>query len=688
MKSSLIAAVAVSGIFLLAGRGLASDGIQAKQITVGTLLPQTWDMTYLTRPPRPAFTMAQASSYDRASNPGPKQDWFANGDSGQFIRTETNEGRTEQVMADVKGPGAAVRVWSANPHGTIRFYFDGESKPRLVAPMKDLLTGKVAPFVDPFSYDAASGANLYFPLPYAKSLKVTAEGTRSLYYHVGLRTYARGTSVETFDPEKLGSFDKEIREAADHLTHPDRVNGEYGIPRSGQFRITPGGTRTLFDREGAGTVNYFEVQIDVPDAGGHAVFNPPAAPPIPASAKEWNEPRQLHNELRNLIIRAEFDGEKTIECPLGDFFSTSPGINPLQSLPFEVKPDGTMICRLPMPFRKSAHITLENIGKATVWMHNHVQFIPIAPAPDSYLFHAQWTADYGRTRPLRDMTFLKVAGKGYWVGSNLHVSNPVPGWWGEGDEKVFVDGESFPSTFGTGSEDYYGYAWGSPQLFQRPYHAQTRVDGPVTMDHTDVHRWQLFDPIPYTKSLKFDLEMWHSEDVMAGYARTAYWYAAPGGTGPVVINRALLLPPYIEKPGPVAGALEGEDLKVVSADGGKVSVQDGFWQISGGKQLWWVDMQPGNRLVVEVPVATAGTYEVIGNFCHNHDYGIHKMKLNGQVIVPIDFYHDGLEWTKSSLGTFTLPAGKVTLEVECVGKNPKALPASMFGLDYLLLKKK
>jgi len=662
MQLSLIAAVVASGFFSPA---------PAATVTVGSLLPQMWDMTYLTRPPSPAFTMAQASSYDRASDPGPKQDWFANGDAGQFVRTETVDGRTEQVMADVKGPGSVVRVWSANPQGTIRFYFDGGTKPRLVAPMEDLLTGKIAPFHAPFSYKSSAGTNLYFPLPYAKSLKVTAEGTRGLYYHVGYRTYAPETSVDTFDLTKLTPYREAMQAAAEHLQNIRPIGKE---PFGGRVvTISPGSSQVWAAVKKPATFTGLKVhvlQIDGQDV----------APKDPRLAKV----------LRSLIVHADFDGEHCIECPLGDFFATAPGINVLHTLPFEVSEEGEMTCNLPMPCTQSANITLENIGASPVTLTTQVRVDFKSPAKDSYHFKAQWTAEYASTRPMRDMEFLNVNGEGYWIGSNLHVANPTPAWWGEGDEKVFVDGESFPSTFGTGTEDYYGYAWCSPELFQRPYHAQSRCDGPSNYGQTNVHRWQLFDPIPYTKSMKFNIEMWHWEDVKAAYARTAYWYAKPGGTGPVTLNKALLPPPNLGKyqPKRVEGAIEGEDLKILETHGGKTSIQDDFWQISGGKQLWWIDNQPGNRLVLQVPVSEAGTYEVIGCFCHAGDYGIHKMTLNGQAVAPIDFYIPGLEWRKSSLGTFTLPAGNVKLEVECVGKNPEASDPRMFGLDYLLLKRK
>jgi len=655
---------------------LATMMAPAADVSVQSLLPQMWDLSYLTRPPKPSFTMAQASSYDRASNPGPKADPFANGDAGQFLRSETHDGRKEDVMADLQGPGAVVRVWSANPQGTIRFYFDGESKPRIEEKMSDFLTGKVKPFIDPFAYMAAQGVDLYFPFPYAKSLKVTAEGTRGLYYHVGYRTYAPGTSVSTYDAAQLPALSKEIANAASHLLRGATAETDSrGVNVALASNIQPRQTISFVDLNKGGTVTRLTALVPFPLIQ--------SLRPL-----DWNDPFQPHNVLRNLILHVEADGEKTIEAPIGDFFATTPGINPLFTLPFEVRKDGMMICRLPMPFHKRIRVSVENVGPVPVMLKMSATVNRKAPAPDSYHLKSQWTPEYAETRPMRDMNLLNATGEGYWIGSGMHIANPTPAWWGEGDEKAYVDGEAFPSTFGTGTEDYYGYAWCSPQLFNRPYHAQNRVDGPANAGHSDVHRWNIFDPIPYTKSMKFDLEMWHWADVKAAYDRTAYWYAKPGGTTPNPVDISLLTLQEIKGPAPVFGALEGEKLTIAEKKGGVTEHQGGFWEVSAGEQLWWRDVNVGDRLVLKVPVGEAGSYEVTGSFCYAQDYGIHKVKLNGKEVGTIDFYNNGLTWKKISLGTFDLPKGDSTLEIECVGNRKEAVPARMFALDYLLLNKK
>ena len=114
------------------------------------------------------------------------------------------------------------------------------------------------------------------------------------------------------------------------------------------------------------------------------------------------------------------------------------------------------------------------------------------------------------------------------MGTFLAVSNPTKNWWGEGDEKIYVDGEEFPSTFGTGTEDYFGYAWCDTKLFHAPYHNQIRCDGPANYGHTALGRYHILDDIPFQKSIRFNMEIWHSSEETIGYSTVAYWYAAPG----------------------------------------------------------------------------------------------------------------------------------------------------------------
>lgn len=649
-------------------------------VSVRSLLPEMVDYDLAARRPSPYFVEAQASSYDRASKVPGGPNWFANGDNGQYIRTEQVGDHKEHVMAALKGPGAVVRIWSANPSGTFRFYFDGETEPRLKVRAADLLTGKYEPLTDPFAYTASQGTDLYFPFPYEKSLKITVDDSDNdaashLYYHVGYRTYDPGTPVQTFTQDDLSSNGDVMRRVGQELTGGVPLPADASVD-SARATLQPG--RTFLRSVGAmggGEVVDFQVRIPFPLVES-------------VRALSWTDPHQPNNVLRNLLLSISFDGQRCVLCPLGDFFGSAPGLNVYRTFVESVSADGTLDCRLVMPFARKAEFRIVNTGAATVPVQMRISSIRKPFDENTYYLHAQWTGEHARTRPMRDMNFVTVQGEGVFVGDNLTVSNPVPGWWGEGDEKVYVDGESFPSTFGTGTEDYFGYAWSSNQPFMRPYHAQPRCDGPGNMGHSSVMRWQLFDRMPFRSSFRFDLEMWHWADVVATYVHTAYWYARPGTTPPAPIARDLLAPMLIEPPKPVAGAIEGESLKVLGSTGGKVQIQGGFGELSGEKQLWWTDPAVGSKLVLLVPVPKAGKYEVVGNFCHAHDYGIHRILVNGKSARTIDFYSADLGWKKTSLGVFNLPRGAVKIEVDCLGSNRAAAPARMFGLDYLLLNRK
>ncbi|HXT95498.1 MAG TPA: DUF2961 domain-containing protein, partial [Polyangia bacterium] len=147
------------------------------------------------------------------------------------------------------------------------------------------------------------------------------------------------------------------------------------------------------------------------------------------------------------------------------------------------------------------------------------------------LFHAGWRPRAVlATRPFSDWHIGTVEGIGHQVGTMLDVENPPSAsWWGEGDEKISVDGEPFPSLFGTGTEDYFGFAWSTPETFAQAYHAQTRAPGAGFAGFFSMNRFHILDPIPFSRALRFDLELWHWTDTSIAADALLYWYARPGG---------------------------------------------------------------------------------------------------------------------------------------------------------------
>jgi hypothetical protein len=401
--------------------------------------------------------------------------------------------------------------------------------------------------------------------------------------------------------------------------------------------------------------------------------------------------------LRELVLQIKWDGEATpsVWAPLGDFFGTAGGANRYRSLPLGLDDSGWWYCNWYMPFGDEARLELVNDGKADQEVNFEVVHAPLAqPIARLGRFHAKWHRDAFLPREAErwiDWPFLKTEGAGRFVGFMLHIWNPRGSWWGEGDEKFHVDGEKFPSTIGTGSEDYFGYAWCCPQLFQNAYHNQTHNDG-NNRGHVSVNRWQIADNIPFQKSFEGYIEKYYRNDRPTLYAGMAYWYVAASGNDPY---RPAPLSERVGYWGPVdtfkvKGAIEGEKLKILSKTGGETQEQDltgfeGMW--SNDTHLWWISAKPGDKLELAFPVKAAGKYKLGMQLTKAPDYGIVQLSLDGQKLgKPIDLYRKSVRPTGGlAMGEHDLTAGEHKLTVEIIGANEQAIKSYMFGLDYLKL---
>jgi len=345
-----------------------------------------------------------------------------------------------------------------------------------------------------------------------------------------------------------------------------------------------------------------------------------------------------------------------------------------------------------MPFAKKAEIQISNDGKTPVPIKISISAAPLdLPIAQLGRFHCKWHRDAFLPDPATgrgiDWTMLKTEGVGRFCGVMLHIWNPVGGWWGEGDDKFFVDGEKFPSSFGTGSEDYFGYAWSSDRLFDRPFHGQT-VNQHNRGQISD-YRWHIADSVPFQKSFDGCIEKYFGPKTR--YACTAYWYLSPSGTDPYELPPASERSGYFESPAKMPGVVEGEDMKVLAKTAGSAGDQGmgGFgngW--SGDAQLWWTGAQPGDKLTLALPVKDAGKYDLKAQMTKAVDYGIVQLYLDGTKLGdPIDLYADKVIPTGLvSLGSLDLAAGEHKLIIEITGANDKAAKGYMFGLDYVKLE--
>jgi len=240
--------------------------------------------------------------------------------------------------------------------------------------------------------------------------------------------------------------------------------------------------------------------------------------------------------FRDLILRMYWDGEETpsVECPLGDFFCNgfSQRANVL-ALPINVNPTGGLNSYFPMPFRSRARITVEHRGPEDAGGFFYaITYALGAVGEDEAQFHAQ----FRRTNPLPetpDCTILDgVRGRGQYVGTYMAWQQNSKGWWGEGEIKFFLDGDAeFPTLCGTGTEDYFGGAWGFGDTFSAPYlgYPLGNCDGRPGNRH-GLYRFHVMDPVRFREDLRVTMQAlgWRSEGrylpLRDDIASVAYWY--------------------------------------------------------------------------------------------------------------------------------------------------------------------
>jgi hypothetical protein len=281
-----------------------------------------------------------------------------------------------------------------------------------------------------------------------------------------------------------------------------------------------------------------------------------------------NSPSPFH--LRELVVRMYWDGETepSVEVPIGDFFGTGFEYEDVPSghrgqkyqswvsLPITVQ-DRAMNCYFEMPFGNGARITLTNDGTQDVPnLYFHVDYQEYRDAKavaDKGRFHAQWRHEQTRAVPesesggknvdgKNNYVFMEAKGKGQYVGTILNVFGLSTGWWGEGDDMFFVDGDSARATInGTGMEDYLNNAWMFQKEFNYPfigYSQQGNRDW--TGSHT-MYRFHIADPIYFQKSLRATIEHGHANDREDDYTSVAFWYQ----TEP--LQKLFPLPPVNER---------------------------------------------------------------------------------------------------------------------------------------------
>lgn len=248
---------------------------------------------------------------------------------------------------------------------------------------------------------------------------------------------------------------------------------------------------------------------------------------------------------RNTILRIYWDGAEnpSVECPIGDFFCCGwQEYFQISSLAVCVNPGSAFNCYWVMPFRKSCRMTLENRAEEMVTMYYQISYTLTEVPEDSAYFHAQ----FRRTNPLpykTDYTIVDgIQGKGQYVGTYMAwgVNNNL--WWGEGEIKFFMDGDTeYPTICGTGTEDYFcgSYDFEDPVTHDRYVPFSTPYTG-LQVVGTDnlykvqkrfgMYRFHIMDPIRFDSDLKVTMQAlgWREGGrylpLQDDIASVAFWY--------------------------------------------------------------------------------------------------------------------------------------------------------------------
>ena len=239
---------------------------------------------------------------------------------------------------------------------------------------------------------------------------------------------------------------------------------------------------------------------------------------------------------RDCILRFYWDAEPSpsVEVPLGDFFANGHALRcNVNSLPVAVNPSGGFNCYWPMPFRKSCKVTIENQRRQDIGGFFYQITYALDAVPDgAAYFHAQWRRAVSKRERPEHVILDSVKGKGHYVGTYLAWTQLANGWWGEGEIKFFIDGDTtFPTICGTGTDDYFGGAWCFGDTFSTAFlgYPLWRKE-PGEVPKHGLYRWHVMDPIRFDSNLRVTIQAlgWRPNGkylpLEDDIASVAYWY--------------------------------------------------------------------------------------------------------------------------------------------------------------------
>ena len=308
---------------------------------------------------------------------------------------------------------------------------------------------------------------------------------------------------------------------------------------------------------------------------------------------------------------------------------------------------------------------------------------------DSAYFHAMYRQEFPCVMG-QNYLIADIQGRGHYVGTVQSVYLSSPGWYGEGNDFFFIDGETEPSLRGTGTEDYFCDGWGFREQ-SGPFYGTPLWEGYDTGDRGSAYRWHIPDPVTFTKSLRVEIEHKGGQDFPDGtstgfierddlMSSVAFWYqiephkpwpALPPGPDRLPFHDSIMLKGYTAVP-----TAKHSDAPVeVQALGG----------VTDGKQLWFRPRDDKGWVEVNFESPTNQSAILTALMVHSFDYGVYRVSLDGKQIAQLDLYDSDITPTAEKLGTQKLAAGTHTLRFDCAGKSAKSA-GYYLGFDALVTR--
>ena len=478
---------------------------------------------------------------------------------------------------------------------------------------------------------------------------------------------------------------RSMRETSTHKVGPDGKfdpNGEPD-PQSNwdNKSVPPGDTKVLMNVKGPGVITHIWITFLGPE-------------PHP-----WAKKGSANHQ--EMLFRIYWDGRKRpgVETPLGDFFANSFGKrSEVISLPVIVEDADSYNCFWHMPFRKSARIEIVNQSQKPIsLLYYNIDWIKKESIPeDAPYFYAQYRQEYPVQKG-QDYVLLDTKGKGHYVGTVLSVRTRSPSWFGEGDEKIYIDGEEKASIWGTGTEDYFLSAWGlkttSTPYFGVPYFDQWGIVG----GHTSAYRWHINDPLVFNKGIKVTFEHygWMSPDENPDYkehswnereddySSVAFWYQTGEPTfearAPHARQRKL---PNLDR------IIPARDYTDAQYHGQGNATKQNLQIYSNGHLLY--TPQKKEKAWIEIPfeINEKKPQRLVLVMTRSYDFGKYQAYLDGIKLGDVmDLYSEEIKSQEFHLLDFWPEQGKYILRLECVGKNPKST-GYYLGIESVRLRQR